>query len=489
MSTAASPPAWFTHAIQTPALSRTVQVRGASIHYRVWNPEARRVVLFVHGAAANARWWDHIAPFVARGLRAVAIDLSGHGQSGWRDDYAMADWAHEIAGVIDAENADGRCVVVAHSMGGMAAVQTLYLGLKVFDGLIILDSLLRARSDEELRERATRGDRPNRIFANRADALRAYRTRPPQNTNLPYVRAHVAEHSLREAEGGWTWQFDTAIYRRLDMPGGFKPLPCRGVFVRAEHGAVPPDVQRQIVERSEGTLTTFDIPDAYSQGFGTRRVCAGLIQHGLVAIDGEVVLDAALNVQTQGLRFTVQGQPWDYHAPAYRHAAQARGHRVLAKTVHLAQHLHPVARAAAPAAAKGRGAGRAGRGPAGPGHHRPAAADRRRQVHPPHEFAQAPCAQGLRGDGQAPAGRRARCSACCRAWCWTTTPRPWPLRPPARPWQMSTADAPDADRGQIPPGQAHGGGGGQPGRGACTARAWAAWTGCQPTWRRASGAG
>ena len=262
MSTASSPPAWVTHAIQTPAISRTVQVRGASIHYRVWNPEARRVVLFVHGAAANARWWDHIAPFVARGLRAVAIDLSGHGQSGWRDDYAMADWAHEIAGVIDAENADGRCVVVAHSMGGMAAVQTLYLGLKVFDGLIILDSLLRARSDEELRERATRGDRPNRIFANRADALRAYRTRPPQNTNLPYVRAHVAEHSLREAEGGWTWQFDTAIYRRLDMPGGFKPLPCRGVFVRAEHGAVPPDVQRQIVERSEGTLTTFDIPDA-----------------------------------------------------------------------------------------------------------------------------------------------------------------------------------------------------------------------------------
>ena len=42
MSTAASPPAWFTHAIQTPAISRTVQVRGASIHYRVWNPEARR---------------------------------------------------------------------------------------------------------------------------------------------------------------------------------------------------------------------------------------------------------------------------------------------------------------------------------------------------------------------------------------------------------------------------------------------------------------
>ncbi|MDM0058578.1 pseudouridine synthase [Variovorax fucosicus] len=55
----------------------------------------------------------------------------------------------------------------------------------------------------------------------------------------------------------------------------------------------------------------------YSQGFGTRRVCAGLIQQGFVTIAGAVVADSAVDVAAQGLRFTVQGTEWEYHEKAY----------------------------------------------------------------------------------------------------------------------------------------------------------------------------
>lgn len=60
----------------------------------------------------------------------------------------------------------------------------------------------------------------------------------------------------------------------------------------------------------------------YSQGFGTRRVCAGLVQHGHVAVgagDGSfaVCTDASRDVEPQGLRFRVQGQEWEYHEKAY----------------------------------------------------------------------------------------------------------------------------------------------------------------------------
>jgi 16S rRNA pseudouridine516 synthase len=62
----------------------------------------------------------------------------------------------------------------------------------------------------------------------------------------------------------------------------------------------------------------------YSQGFGTRRVCAGLIQQGLVQVhaagDGgspRSVTDAAQEVDPQGLRFRVQGVDWPYHEKAY----------------------------------------------------------------------------------------------------------------------------------------------------------------------------
>ncbi|MEO5737648.1 MAG: 16S rRNA pseudouridine(516) synthase [Variovorax sp.] len=55
----------------------------------------------------------------------------------------------------------------------------------------------------------------------------------------------------------------------------------------------------------------------YSQGFGTRRVCAGLIQQGFVTIAGAVVADSAVDLTAQGLCFTVQGTEWEYHEKAY----------------------------------------------------------------------------------------------------------------------------------------------------------------------------
>jgi 16S rRNA pseudouridine516 synthase len=59
----------------------------------------------------------------------------------------------------------------------------------------------------------------------------------------------------------------------------------------------------------------------YSQGFGTRRVCAGLIQQGQVRIAGQVCTEAAREVPVDdaagGLRFHVQGVEWPYHERAY----------------------------------------------------------------------------------------------------------------------------------------------------------------------------
>jgi 16S rRNA pseudouridine516 synthase len=62
----------------------------------------------------------------------------------------------------------------------------------------------------------------------------------------------------------------------------------------------------------------------YSQGFGTRRVCAGLVQQGLVEVYMEktapapvLVTDSAMDLEAEGLRFRVQGVDWVYHRLAY----------------------------------------------------------------------------------------------------------------------------------------------------------------------------
>ena len=55
----------------------------------------------------------------------------------------------------------------------------------------------------------------------------------------------------------------------------------------------------------------------FSQGFGTRRVCAGLVQQGLVSIAGEPCTDPGQLWEPEGLRFVVQGVAWAYHEKAY----------------------------------------------------------------------------------------------------------------------------------------------------------------------------
>lgn len=55
----------------------------------------------------------------------------------------------------------------------------------------------------------------------------------------------------------------------------------------------------------------------YSQGFGARRTCLGLVQNGLVTVDGTLVTDPHEEFDPEGLHFTVQGMPWTYRAKAY----------------------------------------------------------------------------------------------------------------------------------------------------------------------------
>jgi 16S rRNA pseudouridine516 synthase len=62
----------------------------------------------------------------------------------------------------------------------------------------------------------------------------------------------------------------------------------------------------------------------YTQGFGTRRVCAGLVQQGFVEIyrennheSPESITDSATEIVADGLRFRVRGVDWPYQEKAY----------------------------------------------------------------------------------------------------------------------------------------------------------------------------
>jgi len=72
----------------------------------------------------------------------------------------------------------------------------------------------------------------------------------------------------------------------------------------------------------------------FSQGFGARRECEGLIASGHVSIDGRMVDDPFEDVEPRGLVFSVRGQAWPYHEKALLVMNKPAGHECSQKPKH-----------------------------------------------------------------------------------------------------------------------------------------------------------
>ncbi len=94
----------------------------------------------------------------------------------------------------------------------------------------------------------------------------------------------------------------------------------------------------------------------FSQGFGTRRHCAALIADGQIQVGGVRLDDPQVSLGTDGLVFSVQGQPWPYHAKAVVMLHKPAGYECSAKPRH-----HPGVLALLPAPLRERGVQSVGR--------------------------------------------------------------------------------------------------------------------------------
>lgn len=54
----------------------------------------------------------------------------------------------------------------------------------------------------------------------------------------------------------------------------------------------------------------------FTQGFGTRRVCAGIVAAGTVSVGGAVLRDPGVELETDGLVFEVDGTQWVFQQRA-----------------------------------------------------------------------------------------------------------------------------------------------------------------------------
>lgn len=258
-----STPTWFTDAIATPYDTAEVTVDGARIRYRAWGKPGRQAVILIHGGAAHAGWWDHIAPFLAAEHRVVSIDLSGHGDSDRRDEYSLELWADE-ARAVAAKESTGRPVIAGHSMGGFVGLTAAKLHGENLRGVVAIDSPVREVSPEVKSWLATHSELPpNKIYPDRETVVGRFRTLPEDEAGLEYVRRHIAEQSVREVDGGWSWAFDPQIFLGAQMePEDLAEAACEVALVRGERGMATTDITSSVAAILGGHVPVTLVPDA-----------------------------------------------------------------------------------------------------------------------------------------------------------------------------------------------------------------------------------
>jgi pimeloyl-ACP methyl ester carboxylesterase len=245
-----------------------VSVRGVPVRFVVVG-HGERDVLLVHGSGAHRWWWYLVTPrLVAAGLRVIALDLSGHGESGHRPHYDAEVWGAELLAVL-AEAGSTRPLAVGHSLGGRLTVLTAGAHPDAFAGLVLLDTPLRPPPSYRAAVAAGRLERPRRErrYPSRAEIVSRFRLVPTQPEPPAEVMRTLAEHGVRELAGEWTWRHDQgrmpAFYdpELLVAAGGLRLPLC---YVYGGGSALVADDEAEFIRAHvPGEVRVVRVPDGH----------------------------------------------------------------------------------------------------------------------------------------------------------------------------------------------------------------------------------
>jgi len=241
-----------------------------------WGEPPVEAVL-LHGALLNAGAWDQVLARTT--FTAIALDLPGHGRSGWYadGDYSHGRMARDIAGFLTGLGA--RVTLVGHSRGGIVATHVAALAPRAVDRLVIVDA-------DPTRPRPSAAVVPRMRWEGAFDELvdDAHRMRPDLSRDR--VADGVRRGAAERADGSWAWRWDPNVRGRAtddEVEQNLAALSAVRCPVSIVRGADSPAVGDDAILRIEAALR---------RGIGLDTVAGGHNPHSEAPVELARILDA-----------------------------------------------------------------------------------------------------------------------------------------------------------------------------------------------------
>jgi pimeloyl-ACP methyl ester carboxylesterase len=235
--------------IHTPASCAFIS-QGLRLHYADWGNHLAPPLILVHGSRDHCRSWDWLADKLRHKWHVIALDLRGHGDSGWphgaTGSYSMSAYIGDLAQLIEQKQL-APVTIIGHSLGGNISLRFTGIFPELVRQIIAIEGLgdkwigeasrpivERVRSWVEEGRKAA-GRRAHRYPTLEAAMGRFSERRP--HLSIEQVR-HLTEHGMLQNEDGtYSWKFDPQRHNvptemtREEVQELWRRIECRVLLV------------------------------------------------------------------------------------------------------------------------------------------------------------------------------------------------------------------------------------------------------------------
>jgi len=189
-----------------------------------WGDPAAPPVLLLHGGGQTRHAWGGAARAIAaKGWRAVAVDLRGHGDSGWSPDgvYGLEPFVTDVRYLAnDLAETGSPAVLVGASLGGLASLVAIGEAPHApATALVLVDVVPRMEPDGVDRIKAFMTSAPDGFASleEAADSVASYLHHRPRPGDLSGLRKNLRQRP----DGRWVWHWDPQFMSAGEQGGGF----------------------------------------------------------------------------------------------------------------------------------------------------------------------------------------------------------------------------------------------------------------------------
>lgn len=234
------------------------------LHLRAWEGEGFPLLL-AHGMAANAHWWDKVAPALCGAFRPVGVDFHGHGDSEWAVDGLYGPERY-VENIETARRALGweKMALAGHSMGARIALEYARLHPERVTRLVAVDFLAGSFDSKSARfERIMR--RPQPVYSTVEAMMDRFRLEPDASLLSPEELREFARHCVRKLEKGYSWKFDWRgfIFKAQESWPSLPQIQTPTLVVRGERSTVMPRDEFDAVVKAIPGASGLDIKGAH----------------------------------------------------------------------------------------------------------------------------------------------------------------------------------------------------------------------------------